>query len=158
MSPSAFSCFAKVHVSCLLRVLCSTLFSLSSPATDITFDSESMCISKVVSLLQNLAEISGSLQSSTIFTLHTFNLSDLEHFPIKLGTRALARRDGNDIVMDTGIYQDASSRFAFVEAINPQILDIDAADLDVELLGEDGELDTATPRVLALDPTAVVVG
>jgi hypothetical protein len=68
-----------------------------------------MCIGKVVSLLQDFAELSGSFQSSTVFALHTLNLSDLEHFPIKVGTRALAWRDSNDIVMDTGIDQDTAS-------------------------------------------------
>jgi hypothetical protein len=117
-----------------------------------------MSVGKIVPLLQNLAELSGSLQSSTIFALHTLDLSNLEDLPIKIGTRALARRYGNDIVMDTGINQDAASCFAFVEAINSQVLDVDAADLDVELLGEDGEFDTTTPRVVALNPTTVVVG
>lgn len=51
----ALSCFAEVHMTCLLCVLCSTLLSLASPATNVAFNGETVGISEVVSLLQDLA-------------------------------------------------------------------------------------------------------
>ncbi len=57
--------------------------------------------------------------------------------------------------MDAGVDENATSWLALVELVDAQILDVDAADLDVKVLTKDREFDTATPAVLALNPAAV---
>lgn len=60
--------------------------------------------------------------------------------------------------MDARIHEDTPLRPALVEAVHPQRLHVDGADLDVEVLAQDVQLDEAAPGVLALDPAAVGVG
>ena len=59
--------------------------------------------------------------------------------------------------MNPAIHQYTPLGASFVEAINPQRLHVDGADLDVEVGAEDGELDGAAPGIGRLDPAAVVI-
>lgn len=57
--------------------------------------------------------------------------------------------------MDARVDEDAAGGPPLVEAIDTQRLHVDAADLDVEVLAQDVELDEAAPGVGVLDPAAV---
>lgn len=72
--------------------------------------------------------------------------------------RRIRRAQRDDIVVNPRVHQDTALRPPLVEAIHPQRLHVDGADLDVEVLAQDVQLDEAAPGVLALDPAAVGVG
>ena len=59
--------------------------------------------------------------------------------------------------MDSGVDQETTGWRTFIKAINPERLYIDRADFDIEMFAQNAELDSSTPRVFILDPTAVVV-
>jgi hypothetical protein len=90
----------------------------------------------IMSSLQDFAQLPRGLESTTVhfFIARSNNFKDLS---IKLRVCASERCDSADIVMDPGVDENATSRLALVELVDPQILDVDAADLDVEVLTQD---------------------
>jgi hypothetical protein len=108
----------------------------------------------IMSSLQDFAQLPRGLESTTV---HFFvaGSDDFKNLPIEFRICASEWCDGTDIIMDPRVNKNTPSRLALVELVDPQVLDVDTADLDVEVLTEDREFDTTTPAILALNPATV---
>jgi len=134
------------------------LFAFASPPTSAALDGESGSVSVVVPLLQNPTQLTRRLQRPSVLVIHTLYARNLEDLSVQLGTAAWDRVTRNHVVVDPRIHQDATARTALVEAVDSEILHVYTADLNVEIGGQNGELDAAAPAVFPLDPAAVVIG
>jgi len=137
-----------------------TFLAFTRPTTNPTLDHEPRRVREIVPLLQHTTELARALQHAPVLVVHALDARHLEHLPVHVRTAAAAGHGvaGDDVVVDARVDEDAAARAALVEAVDAQVLHVDAADFDVEVGGKDRELDAAAPAVFALDPVAVGVG
>jgi len=133
------------------------LLALASLSALVALDSEAVRISVIVATLQDFAKLDGSLESTTIHFLIT-SPNHIKDLAIELRLSAREGRHSNNVVVNTGIDEDAACRLPLVESIDSQVLHVDRRDLDVKVLAQDTQLDATAPRVFASDPFAIGCG
>ena len=141
------------RLGCMLRSPC---LPFHRRPTNIAPNTEPGGIRKIMPPLQHRTQLHRSLQHHLIQRIKDLGIE------IRRCETARVRRirgaQRNDIVMNPRIHEDTPRRPPLVEAVHPQRLHVNGADLDVEVLAQNVQLDEAAPGVLALDPAAVGVG
>lgn len=141
------------RLPCMIR---RALLSRKAFPTDIAQDAERGRIGKVMLRVQHPAQLHRLGQDLLV--------RGVEDLGVELGRGVgavvgrIAGAEGDGVVVDAAVDEDAAAGPALVEAVDAQRLHVDGADLDLEVAGEDVELDGAAPGVGRADPAAVVVG
>lgn len=68
------------------------------------------------------------------------------------------RRLDYGVVVDARVNEDAADFAVGIEAVDAEGLNVNTADLDVKMLGEDTQLNGTTPSIRVLYPSTVIIG
>lgn len=124
-------------------------------SADIAADAKARRIGEIMLPLQDPTDLHRALQHDIIVRLEDLGVEIRRRVRVRVGR--VRGTQGDHVVVDARVDEDASLRPALVEAIDAQRLHVDGADLDVEVLAQDVQLDEAAPRIFPLDPPAVRV-
>lgn len=147
----------EIRMPGLHRMFRSGLFARPRPPTRVTLDREPLRVGIVMSLLQHPAQLPSTLEGPAVLILHALDPRHLKDLAVELRGPGGSRVAGDDVVVDARVDEDAARGAALVEAVDAQVLHVDAADFDIKVRAQDCELDATAPAVLTLDPAAVVV-
>lgn len=146
---------SEIHVTCLHGVLRRPLLPFGHMAAHVTADVESSCVGEVVLGLQDTAELYRGLQDDLVKGIKDLGVEIRWRVGLLVGR--IGGGEGDGVVMDARVHQDAALRSALIVTVGSQGLDINRTYFHVEMLAQNVQLDTAAPCVLGLDPSAVVV-
>ena len=131
------------------------LFAFSGETADIAPDAEAGGVGVVMTALEDAAEVNGGLEQAVFDGVKDFGVEVRRGVGLRVWR--VGGGEGDGVVVDARVDEDAALRAAFIVAVGAEGLDIDRTDLDVEALAQDVQLDAASPCVFGLDPSAVVV-
>ena len=126
-------------------------------AADIAPDIELGRIGIIMAGAQRSAQLDGGEQHRLVRAVEDLGVELRRGVAVGV-PRGVRGGQGNGVVVDAGVDEDAAGGLALVEAVHAQGLHVNGADFDAEVLAEDVELDGPAPGVFRLDPDAVVVG